>query len=80
MTNAATIELLARGFQGFPDCTECQCYPEGRNDCPKHRECRRVLGYQTNIEKAQDYAAAVRRRNPSMQVSRHPHTTERIFK
>jgi hypothetical protein len=41
MSNA---DVVARGLNGFPDCPECQCYPEGRNDCPKHRECIERLG------------------------------------
>jgi hypothetical protein len=37
-------DLLAKSYQGFPDDPVCQCYPEGRNDCPKHRECIDRLG------------------------------------
>jgi hypothetical protein len=36
--------LLVSGLQGFPHCDVCQCYPEGRNDCPKHRQCIERLG------------------------------------
>jgi hypothetical protein len=28
-----------------PGCDICQCYPEGRNDCPDHMKCRARLGY-----------------------------------
>lgn len=38
-------ERLASGLKGFPDCQECQCYPEGRKDCPDHQSCREKLGY-----------------------------------
>lgn len=36
--------LLAAGLKGFPECEECQCYPEGRIDCPDHVECNKRLG------------------------------------
>ena len=28
-----------------PGCKDCQCYPEGRNDCPNFTACRVRLGY-----------------------------------
>jgi hypothetical protein len=31
------------GLKGFPGCKECQCYPEGRVDCPDHLKCREWL-------------------------------------
>lgn len=27
------------GIKDWPDCTECQCYPECRNDCPDWVAC-----------------------------------------
>jgi hypothetical protein len=38
-------DLLAKGYQGFPDDPVCQCYPEGRRDCPKRRSCLTKLGH-----------------------------------
>lgn len=35
--------LLARGFKGYPDDPNCQCYPECRIDCPDHVECKKRL-------------------------------------
>lgn len=35
--------FLAAGLKGFPECEECQCYPEGRVDCPDHVECNKRL-------------------------------------
>jgi hypothetical protein len=32
-------ECIANGLKGFPDCRECQCYPECRIDCPDHLKC-----------------------------------------
>lgn len=41
------LDLIPKGgFKAFPSCKECQCYPEGRNDCPDHKECRKRLGYE----------------------------------
>jgi hypothetical protein len=34
---------LDAGLKGFPGCKNCQCYPEGRNDCPDHMKCRAWL-------------------------------------
>jgi hypothetical protein len=34
---------VADGYQGFPECEACQCYPECRNDCPNYLECVRRL-------------------------------------
>lgn len=28
-----------KGINGFPECAECQCYPECRTDCPDHALC-----------------------------------------
>lgn len=36
-------DVIASGFKGFPDCEECQCYPECRNDCPDYLQCVRRL-------------------------------------
>lgn len=30
---------IAGGLKVFPECTECQCYPECRADCADHMEC-----------------------------------------
>lgn len=30
-------------IKSHPLCKECQCYPEGRNDCPDHMKCREWL-------------------------------------
>jgi hypothetical protein len=30
---------MTLGFKGFPECEECQCYPECRADCPDHLKC-----------------------------------------
>jgi hypothetical protein len=36
-------DVLEAGLKGFPDCPGCQCYPEGRADCPDHLDCRARL-------------------------------------
>ena len=36
-------DVLKNGLKGFPECAECQCYPECRNDCPNHLECVKRL-------------------------------------
>lgn len=28
-----------QGLKAFPDCQECQCYPECRTDCPDRIAC-----------------------------------------
>jgi hypothetical protein len=34
------------GLKAFPECKECQCYPECRIDCPDHGDCLlRLPGY-----------------------------------
>lgn len=39
--------VIERGYKGFPrDDGGCECYPEGRNDCDRARECREMLGYK----------------------------------
>lgn len=63
-------QAVVEGLKGFPDCTDCQCYPEGRVDCLDHKGCRRRLRLQSKEERARDYAASVRARTPSMQVRR----------
>lgn len=35
---------VVNGLKAYPDCVECQCYPEGRLDCPDHLQCRLTLG------------------------------------
>lgn len=57
-------------IKSHPGDKVCQCYPEGRNDCPDHMRCREHYGWLSNEEKAQRYAAEVRARNPAMQVKR----------
>lgn len=34
---------IREGLKGFPDCEECQCYPECRVDCPDHKACMQKL-------------------------------------
>lgn len=36
---ASTRAFLEDGLKGYPDCEECQCYPECRTDCPDHLKC-----------------------------------------
>lgn len=36
-------EALEAGLKGFPGDPVCQCYPEGRKDCPDHLDCRARL-------------------------------------
>lgn len=44
---AETPRWLAQGLKGFPECPECQCYPECRKDCPDRAEClKRLPEYQ----------------------------------
>jgi hypothetical protein len=32
-------------IKSHPNCEECQCYPEGRNDCPDHMKCRSRMDF-----------------------------------
>lgn len=48
---AVKPQHITEGFKGFPDCEECQCYPECRIDCPDHREClKRLPEYRGAVE------------------------------
>jgi hypothetical protein len=58
---------VAMGFKGFPDCPECQCYPECRVDCPDREKCLDALPhYQTKLDRAKRYAADVRKRREAV--------------
>jgi hypothetical protein len=48
------MDELETGLKGFPDCKVCQCYPEGRSDCPDHKECRLVLRLSLEMPVAQN--------------------------
>jgi hypothetical protein len=37
---------ITNGLKGFPECEECQCYPECRIDCPDNEKCLERLGYK----------------------------------
>jgi hypothetical protein len=39
-----TPQPIALGLKAFPLCEECQCYPEGRIDCPDSAACMVRLG------------------------------------
>jgi hypothetical protein len=50
-------------IKSHPGCAACQCYPECRIDCPDRERCLdRLPGYQTKLDRAKRYAAAVRAR------------------
>lgn len=36
-------EWLATQLKGHMQCTECQCYPECRTDCPDNLKCHERL-------------------------------------
>lgn len=36
------------GLKAFPNCVECQCYPECRNDCPDYLQCLERLPVYRN--------------------------------
>lgn len=40
-------DVIEYGLLAFPNCKECQCYPECRTDCPNHLQClERLPGYR----------------------------------